>query len=111
VGNTDAYLDDWGKNRITMSPQVTNITRDEDGLVDFSIRNFYEGKCIDENYCNHIEIESIGLVNTYPADMIIILNDHRAQFVSKRWSWNMEPIKVTVTVYHRDLSKENDWKT
>lgn len=28
---TGGYLDDWGKNRITMSPQVTNITRDANG--------------------------------------------------------------------------------
>ena len=108
---TGGMLEDWGKRKITMSPQVTNITRDEDGLIDFSIRNFYEGKCKDDDYCNHIEIEKIDLVNTYPADMIIIINDHRAQFVSNAWSWNMEPVKVTVTIFERDLSGENDWKT
>ena len=109
--NTDSHLNDWGKNKITMSPQVTNITRDEDGLIDFSMRNFYEGTCKDEEDCHHIEIDKIDLVNTYPADMIIIINDHRAQFVSNSWSWNMEPIRVTVTIFERDLSKENEWKT
>ena len=43
--------------------------------------------------------------------MIIIINDNRAQFVSSTWSWNMEPIKVTVTIFERDLSDENSWKT
>jgi len=57
---------------------MTNITHDADDKLDFSIRNFWTGKCKDEDYCNHIDIDDIHLVNTYPADMILILNDHRA---------------------------------
>lgn len=75
---------------------MTNITRDTDGIIDFSIRNFWNGKCRDEENCNHVDFTNINLVNTYPADMILIINDHRAQFVSSSYSWNMEPIKVRV---------------
>ena len=102
-----------------MSPQVTNITRDEDGLIDFSKRNFFQGKCIDKDYnevlnkaeCDHIEIENIDLVNTYPADMILLLNDHRSQFVSSSYSYNMEPVKVTVRIFERDRSDELEHKS
>jgi len=76
------YMRDWGKDKITMSPQMTNITKDEDGKVDFSIRNFWpnsnEGGCKDEEICNDVDLFDIDLVNGYPGEMIMILNDHRA---------------------------------
>ena len=109
---------------ITISPQITNITREDpdSDYVDFSIRNFYEGKCVDKNgnyiprpnsgysveLCKKIIIHKLPLVNGFPAEFIIIVNDRRAAFTSKSWSWNMEPVRVNVKMYQSLLDEE--WK-
>ena len=74
--NTPGIMKDHGLNKITMSPQVTNITVGEsesDGApeIDFSMRNFFVGKCKDiengkevdsERYCSTIHISDIKIV-------------------------------------------------
>ena len=89
---------------------MTNITKSKDDEIDFSIRNFYNGVCRDEDDCNHIDLKNIKLTNQYPGELIIIVNDHRASFVSSSFSWNMDPIKVSVRLYEHDGSEDNEWK-
>jgi len=99
---------EYGKDRITMSPQVTNITRDASGEVDFSMRNFYNGKCNDEKDCTEIMVSNLEIMNTYPAKFILIINDQRAATTSAYGSWNMDPIRVHVKVYRAESEKA--WK-
>ena len=111
------------KHSITLSPQITNITRSDpnENLADFSMRDFYWGQCVntddetespldkdDVDHCNKVIIHNMPLVNGYPAEFIIIVNDHRAAFTSKHWSWNMEPVKVNVKIYQTLI--DEDWK-
>ena len=116
-----SFLSFGNKHSITLSPQITNITRaDPDSdIVDFSMRNFYEGKCVDTNdkirlkpadadHCNKVIIHKVPLVNGFPAEFIIIVNDHRAAFTSKKWSWNMDPVRVNVKIYQTLI--DEDWK-